>query len=309
MAISAPQNRGNLHRRNCFSILSYIVFSFSEETAFMDTKDIAIGIVGVGMVGSAVSDYYKKKGGFLVIEYDKYKNIGVLGDAVKADYVFICLPSLTREDGTQDLDSFEEVLPRVPDGVKVIIKSTVLPGTTEKFAKRFPGPLFFHNPEFLDARTAIYDFAHPDLQVVGSAGSSRHHADEIMKILPPAPHSFVCESSESEMVKYFMNTFMATKNTFANQVYDYCAAKHIEYEKVKDIVQNAPRVGGEVHLKIFADGYRGFSGACLPKDIYALIRDARDEGAQLKLLEEVKMLNDQYLEDSQGKNFSQNMPH
>jgi len=262
-------------------------------------EQISIGIIGVGMVGSAVADYYGKIGKFLVVYYDKYKNIGTIKDVVKTDYIFICLPSLTRGDGTQDLEAFGEVLPELPDGAMVIIKSTILPGTTENYQKQYPKLVLFHNPEFLDARTAARDFAKPELQVLGCTNISQPRAEEVMRFLPAAPYRAVCASGESEMVKYFLNTFLATKNTFANQMYDYCVAKGIDYEKIKDIVKESPRIGGEVHLNIFADGYRGFSGACLPKDIYALIRDARDRNAPLKLLEQVKMLNDQYLPEDE----------
>jgi len=116
-----------------------------------------------------------------------------------------------------------------------------------------------------------------------------------MALLPSAPHQRACLSGESEMVKYFMNTFLAMKNTFANQLYDYCKHRGIDYDTVKDIVKDVPRMGGPVHLNIFQDGYRGFQGACLPKDITALVRDAAKDQKPLRLLALVEELNRSYI--------------
>lgn len=257
-------------------------------------KNISIGIIGVGMVGHAVQAYYKGLSGFSVKGYDKYKGIGTFDEAAGADVVFLCLPSLTREDGTQDLEAFEDIVPRLPVGAVAVIKSTVLPGTTERYQSERPDVFFLHNPEFLDERTAARDFAEPPIQVVGTTKISLNKGQWVLKLLPAAPHAHVCTSGESETVKYFMNTFMAIKNTFANQLYDYCAAKGINYDSVKDIVKHAPRMGGEVHLRVFADGYRGFAGMCLPKDLKALVHDAAAHDAPLELLDLVQQLNRSY---------------
>ena len=261
-------------------------------------ENISVGIIGVGMVGGAVSEYYRGRG-FKVFLYDKNKGIGNFDEAARAQFIFLCLPSPTLENGKQDLGPFEETLPALPSGAKVIIKSTVLPGTTEKYQRLYHGLVLLHNPEFLDTRTAVRDFAQPDIQVVGYTSVSKPHAEEVMKLLPPALHQELCLSRESEAVKYFLNAFLAAKNTFANQIYDYCVAKDINYEVVKNIVRHAPRIGGEIHLNVFADGYRGFSGACLPKDISALVHDARTFSSPLLLVELVKMLNDGYINGSE----------
>lgn len=252
----------------------------------------SIGVIGVGVVGGAVVEFYKNTRRVFV--YDKAKKIGNIGDAGNADFVFLCLPTPTNK-GVQDLSAFDEVVPDLPAGKLVIIKSTTLPGMTARFQKMRPDVRFLHNPEFLSARTAISDFARPDLQVVGYTDVSKPDAGAVMDLLPPAPHAVICKSDESEMVKYFFNTFMSTKNIFANQIYDYCAKKGIDYEKVKNIAKLAPCFGGEVHLNVFADGYRGFAGHCLPKDLSALLADASASDLKLELLELVERLNQEYL--------------
>jgi UDP-glucose 6-dehydrogenase len=136
----------------------------------------------------------------------------------------------------------------------------------------------------------------PDIEVLGVTDRSHDRAAEIMAILPKAPHESICRANESETVKYFMNSFMAVKNSFANQMYDYCKAKGINYDGVKDVVKLAPRMGGEVHLKVMMDGYRGFGGACLPKDTAALVTDATANGVSFELLSLVRKLNKEYID-------------
>jgi UDPglucose 6-dehydrogenase len=261
----------------------------------------SIGIIGVGVVGGAVAEYYKAQPDQPLFLFDKFKKVGSMEEVSAADYIFICLPTPTRDDGSQDLSALEEVMKALPAGKTAIIKSTVLPGTTERFQKERPDLTLFHNPEFLDAKTAGRDFAAPDIQVLGVTEKSAPRAGEVMALLPPARQMATCRAGESEMVKYFLNSFMAAKNTFANQMYDYCRAKGINYDAVKDIVKLAPRMGGEVHLKVLMDGYRGFGGACLPKDTSALIHDAETAGAPLELLALVKKLNKGYIDGNVSK--------
>ncbi len=256
----------------------------------------SIGIIGVGVVGNAVAAYYKAQEGQQLFLFDKYKDIGSFDEVVRADYLFLCLPTPTKDDGAQDASALGEIIKALPKGKITIIKSTVIPGTTEKFQKERPDVVLFHNPEFLDSKTAAKDFASPDIQVLGITLVSKSRADEVMKMLPPAARAVICDANESEMVKYVLNSFMATKNTFANQMYDYCHAKGIDYETVKNIVKFAPRMGGEIHLNIFHDGYRGFGGACLPKDTSALIDDAAKNKSPLELLALVKKLNKNYID-------------
>lgn len=257
----------------------------------------SIGIIGIGVVGAAAAEYYKAHVDQPLFLYDKFKKIGDFATAANADYIFLCLPTPARDDGAQDISALEEVVGMMPQGKAVIIKSTVLPGTTERFQKKRPDIIFFHNPEFLDAKTAVHDFAAPDIQVLGVTDQSRGRATEVMAILPRASHESICRANESEMVKYFMNSFMAVKNSFANQMYDYCMAKGINYDAVKDVVKFAPRMGGEVHLKVLMDGYRGFGGACLPKDTAALVADAVANGVPLELISLVRKLNKAYTDE------------
>jgi UDPglucose 6-dehydrogenase len=91
------------------------------------------------------------------------------------------------------------------------------------------------------------------------------------------------------MTKYFGNVFLVNKVIFANQIYDLCQKIGINYEAVKECAGADFRINPS-HLDIFTDGYRGYGGACFPKDIKALIQFAEKKGVNtrlLKLLEEI----------------------
>ena len=96
------------------------------------------------------------------------------------------------------------------------------------------------------------------------------------------------------MAKYFSNTFLALKVIFANQIYDVCQKMGIDYDAVKEVASVSPRFAFS-HFDVNFDGYRGYSGACLPKDTKALIRFGDEIGVDLSLLKEADMINKKLL--------------
>ena len=92
------------------------------------------------------------------------------------------------------------------------------------------------------------------------------------------------------MVKYFSNSFLAARVIFANQIYDICKTAGIDYETVKEGAARDPRVGSS-HFDIFDEGYRGYGGLCLPKDVRALIQFGKSVHADLDLLQSMEKIN------------------
>jgi len=172
----------------------------------------------------------------------------------------------------------------------------VLPGTTERIQKRYPQHKVLFNPEFLREATAKEDMRNCSEQIIGYTKKSKCIAKEILKILPKAPAEFIVPATEAEMVKYFSNVFLSTKVVFANQIYDLCQKLGINYDLVKKMASINPRFGFS-HFEIFRDGYRGYSGACLPKDIKSLIQLGDKIGVDLKLLKTVEEINNKLLND------------
>jgi UDPglucose 6-dehydrogenase len=259
-------------------------------------KNIKIGIIGVGMVGGAIKNYFSKEGAEMFF-YDVGRNFGSMEDVNKADVIFICVPT-PFDKGKNDFDvSYVESACSGIEGEKIIvIKSTVLPGTTEKLQKKYPGHKFLFNPEFLSEATADQDMQNPDRQIVGYTERSKDCADFVLNILPEAQYKKIMPAAEAEMVKYFNNTFNAVKVAFANQMYDLCQALNINYDNVMESAARSKFIKTKDHLNVWHKEFRGYGGKCLPKDIKALIRIADSAGVDLKLHKAAEKVNKELME-------------
>jgi len=263
--------------------------------AFLANSDLKIGIIGVGMVGGALRKYFEQQKRKLFL-YDKYKNIGSLQEVNQADIIFICVPTPFNKERGFDLSFVEDAISKIQGKKIVVIKSTILPGTTDMLQKKYPQHKFLFNPEFLTEYSPDQDFAYPDRQIVGYTKQSFSVADDILQLLPLAPTMKIIPAIEAEMVKYFGNTFLATKIIFANQIYDLCQKLGINYDRVAECAGADKRIGRS-HLKVWHQGKRGYAGKCLPKDTKAFIRFAQEQGIDLKLLKLVDAINDQLLKE------------
>ncbi len=247
-------------------------------------EDLKVGIMGSsGMVGGALKRYFAKVGRKIFV-FDKYKNEGSLEEVNQADVVFVCVPTPYDEaKGGFDLSFVLAALESLTGEKIVVIKSTVLPGTTLKLQARFRQHKFIFNPEFLTQSSADNDMCFPDRQIIGYTKESYNAAGIIMRLLPLAPFERIVPATEAEMIKYFGNTWFTTKVIFANQMYDMCQKLGVDYDVVKECAAADKRIGPS-HLEIFHGGYRGYGGACLPKDTMALIQLGDELGAPMELL-------------------------
>jgi UDPglucose 6-dehydrogenase len=249
----------------------------------------ATTVIGAGIVGGSVVRYFREEG-IPVGVYDPPKGEDDLAVIDRADIVFVCVPTpYTPGRGFDDSHLHDAV--RLIGGSKtVVVKSTVLPGTTELLQERYPKHRFLFNPEFLREATAYDDFVRPDRQVVGCTEASADDAATVMAVLPRAPLERICSTGEAEMAKYVANSFLAVKVIYANEVYDLCERMRIPYEGVRDIVAGDVRIGGS-HMDVFASGYRGYGGKCLPKDSKALLDLARVLGIDMEVLSAADRVN------------------
>lgn len=253
-----------------------------------------IGIVGVGMVGGALLHYFQSQG-IIPLLHDPYKKLGSQEELNRADIVFVCVPTPFEKEKGFDMSYVEKSLKLLSPRKAIVIKSTVIPGTTERLQIDYPQHTFFFSPEFLVEEKAIEDMMHPERQIVGFTSSNEHEAQQILDLLPSAPFTKIIPSTEAEMVKYFGNTFLAMKVIFANQMYELCKKLDIDYDLVKDCVSTDKRIGAS-HLDVRHGGYHGYGGKCLPKDIRALIQFAESVGIDLELHKTVDTLNNNLME-------------
>ena len=260
-----------------------------------------VGVIGLGYVGGAVHNWFKNLPAERVelFLYDKYKQVGSPEEVNKADIVFVCVPTPYHENGPgYDDSAIHESLTAFTGSKVVVIKSTILPGSTERLQQKFPRHKILFSPEFLVAKTAVDDFVHAKRQILGVTNESKAEAERVMTLLPDAPFTRTMSATEAEMVKYFGNAFLAAKVIFANQMYDLCEKLGISYETVKESAAADPRIGSS-HLNVLHDGYRGYSGGCFPKDVKSLIDFSKELGLSLKLLWDVDAINDSLLKNNE----------
>ncbi len=241
-------------------------------------KPYRLGIIGVGFVGNAILKSFQKKK-MLVVAYDKFKSFDALEDTIDTDILFLCLPTLFDEDKMQYdksaiVDICEYLVLKKYNGV-VVIKSTVEPNTTDMLDKSFPSLSFLHNPEFLTAKTAEYDFHHQTHVVLGCPSTlSMEKLDKVKgfyeEYYPEATLS-VCSSTESEMMKISCNSFYSVKVQFFTELYMLCKKIGCNYEKVKNLMMGNQWIN-PMHTKIPGpDGNISYGGYCFPKDTNAFL--------------------------------------
>ena len=204
----------------------------------MQNKAYTIGIIGAGFVGSAVASFFKN-----ARVYDKFKPMDSFEEVMSRDVIFVCVP--TPYNKGFDRSYLDEVFNEIAKYKKerlVVIKSTVIPGTTEYFQKQHPHLLILFNPEFLTQNTAEYDFSHPDKQIIGYTEKSKHIAEDVLSILPDAPYKKTMPSTSSELVKYAVNSYYASKVIFGNVLYDIASALGLDYEIVKQAFVSDKRI-------------------------------------------------------------------
>jgi len=260
-----------------------------------------IGIAGVGYVGGAVKHWFEEQN-FSTFLYDKHKNIGSVEELNQSDIIFLCLPTPFMEENSKGFDdsAIWEVLEGIKGNKTIVVKSTVLPGSTEKYQERFPQHKFLMNPEFLRAKTALQDFLKPQRQIIGYTEKSKGVVKDILDILPKASFEKIVKATEAETIKYFGNTFLANRIIFANQMYDLCQKLDIDYKTVKECAGRDSRIGYS-HFDIFHDGYRGYGGPCISKDTKAFIQFTQKLGVGAKLLKVLEEINNSLLKENEQK--------
>ncbi len=253
---------------------------------------INLGIIGYGFVGQAVANGFDKAsiGRDTIRYYDKYKDSASLEEVItKSEFIFICLPTPMKEDESGiDLSIIEASIPEIAKftnntGKILVIKSTVIPGTTASLQKKYPKTQFAFNPEFLTEANFLEDFLNAERTVIGASSDlvSRRVA-VIYRQRFPKTKIYQTDPTTAEAVKYFANAFLALKVTFANFFFDYCQKIGIKYEEVKKMAAKDKRIV-DAHLDVTT--MHGFGGKCFPKDLVALMGEFKKAGVDVSLLE------------------------
>ena len=253
-----------------------------------------IGIIGNGFVGKAVKESFKNHFEVFVFDTDKRKaNVETLNELIsKCKMIFLCLPTPMNSDRSCHLNIVEDTLQKIDDwcdemdfyGLEqrtIVIKSTIPPGTTEKWNQQYKKIDVAFNPEFLTEANSIDDFKNQNRIIIGSTRKVGAKIKSIYsKVFPKVP-IIKTSSTIAEMIKYFTNCYLSTKVSFANEMYQICESLDIDYDKVVEYAVRDERIGTS-HLNVPGpDGDFGFGGHCFPKDLNALINLAEKQGLGL----------------------------
>lgn len=252
-----------------------------------------IGVVGYGVVGKALANLFGGESAHNDLRiYDKCLK-GMDDDRSKqaiqsCDLVFVAVPTPESADGSCDLSAVKEVVAWV--NPPICLKSTVPPGTVDRVAAGSGKKICF-SPEYV-GETAWHPWKRIDSHGFVIVGGERPVCSLVVQayqqVLGPLVNYYVVDAKTAELCKYMENAFLATKVAFVNQFYDLAQAFGVDYNQLREIWLADDRIGRS-HTIVTEE--RGYRGRCLPKDMAAIIQEARKHGGAA-LLEEIDRYND-----------------
>jgi len=244
-----------------------------------------IGVIGNGFVGSSLAFGFSAGSSALntnvrIYDRDTSKSVNSFDEVVsESDFIFVCLPTPMKKNGECDLSIIESSLSDIDNFNMenssrsiVILKSTIVPGTTKSFNEKFKNIDIIFNPEFLTEKSARMDFLTQSRIILG--GENKEILQKVESLFLDRfknHHTILMDSVSAELVKYFCNIFFAVKVSFANEMYGVANEIGADWDKVLEGVLSDGRIA-DSHLNVPGpDGKQGFGGSCFPKDINALI--------------------------------------
>jgi GDP-mannose 6-dehydrogenase len=228
---------------------------------------------------------------------------------LKSEASFVCVGTPSLKNGKLDLSHIEHVAKEIGGAIRqkksphvFILRSTVLPGTTESLAvpilEKESGKIcgkdftVCYNPEFMREGSAVNDFLNPPYTILG-ASDACHLAPlrELYKSTPGALYETTIPVAE--MVKYFSNCFHALKVGFANEMGTMCKHLGVDAHAVTEIFTSDTKLN--ISSAYLSPGF-AFGGSCLPKDLRAITYKAKELDLKLPLLESLMPSNAEHID-------------
>jgi len=255
-------------------------------------KQNKLGLIGNGFVGSAI--YHNLKSNYDFAIYDKRPELSTCQSIScvtrEARVIFVALPTPMFMDGSCDLSIIFEAMSKIEESFNnniIILKSTVLPGTCREIKRRHPKLRIVFSPEFLTEANHIEDFKNSNRMIFGGEPEDAAECVKLLQTVFPDKYYFTTDWETAETVKYFINTFLATKVSFANEMRQICEASGVQYNSVVKLALQDERVG-KSHFEVPGpDGHDGFGGKCFPKDLNALTQFSLTNGIDPVILKAV----------------------
>ena len=261
---------------------------------------LKLGVIGAGFVGGSVIHGFIDKATVDVVD-PKHSPLTIEQLVFDSDpsIIFICVPTPESASGEVDVSITNAVLGELDDlgflGV-VVIKSTITADHLQRIEKDFFRLRMVYNPEFLTEANAHYDFCNPAMQILGGKWESCEEVERAyvqyssVKVVP----TFKTDMTTASMLKYAINSYLATKVIFMNELRDMFEATGTDtsWEQFTEMLACDKRIG-DSHLQVPGpDGKFGFGGHCFPKDTAALEYYARSLGVDLTVLSQAMIKNE-----------------
>lgn len=252
-------------------------------------------IAGYGYVGKAVANALNYKHDLVIVD-PKYTNEQI-ADHSDAEGIIVCVPTPYTENGGCDTTALYEVLEQVHVQIPILIKSTVSPTVVDDIDNKFKDHWIVYNPEFLRAKTANQDFYNQQYIVLGGEDDDCYWQDILQDSLPNCRMVFNCTAKEAALIKYASNSFLALKTSYFNQIFDLCQQDQIDFDTVRHILVQDPRIGSDHTMVPGIDGLRGWGGHCFPKDTETFIQYGHSLNSPLTLVESAVEYNKKVRKD------------
>lgn len=261
---------------------------------------LKLGVVGSGFVGGAVINGFNKPNVEMWV-VDPAKTKTTMQNLVENDphLIFVCVPTPESDSGAVNVSVVDQVLSELTkfgySGI-IVIKSTITPDHLENFVEIYPLRIVY-NPEFLTEANAHNDFINPPMQILGGVWEDCETVERAyvefskVKVVP----TFKTDIVSASLLKYTINSWLATKVVFMNEMYQLHRASGAKtsWDQFTDMLQRDKRVG-ESHLRVPGpDGQFGFGGHCFPKDTAGLLSYAEDNSVDLSVLSKAVSTNAQ----------------
>ncbi len=248
------------------------------------------GIIGNGFVGSAIASGFGLHADIKIYDIDPLRSTHTFEEVVSSEFVFVSVPTPMNasDENKIDLSIMEQVFSKISDYNQdnphndsvYILKSTVVPGTTQSLADKFPNIDLVFNPEFLTERSARLDFINASRVVLGGSRKAVKRTAELYRDRFPFVTIVETDTSSAEFIKYMCKCFFATKVSFMNEMRQAVDVLGLDWEKIMNGFVTDGRIGNS-HLDVPGhDGSLGFGGKCFPKDINAFINFFKDSNVE-----------------------------
>lgn len=243
-----------------------------------------IGIIGYGFVGKAIANAHDQDK-LLINDPKLFESASIEEIKANTNWIYVAVPTPMSDAGELDTSILKSVLDSLQGYTGLVIsKCTALPNYYISAKKHYNFRLM-HVPEFLTAANANIDYMNPELIVMGGdIDDCQYYKDVVVqadKTNTMTTKFVAADIGTASAMKYYANSFLATKVVFNNQFAEWCTKQGIDWDNLVTINKLDKRLGNTHWAVPGPDGMFGYGGYCFPKDVSALTHSEHNESLSL----------------------------